>query len=230
MKTIFITGVNRGIGLEFCRQYLAQGWQVIGTCRNASNAMECQQLLDAYPKHMQLFELDVCNEQHLQGLKQTMQGVGIDVFINNAGVYGPKGVVLGDVEASDMAEVLQVNTIAPLMMVQTLLPSLVLRQGKIAIISSKMGSMGDNTSGGAYTYRASKAALNAIGLSLAQDLKDDDIAVAILHPGWVQTDMGGPNAWITTEQSVNEMIQQITRLDLSTTGAFINYDGQPLPW
>ncbi|GLP95226.1 SDR family oxidoreductase [Paraferrimonas sedimenticola] len=230
MKRVLITGANRGIGLEFVRRYLALGWEVIATSRHRNDDQPLAKLAKLHGKQLTWLTLEVTQAESRAALKAWMGEQPLDLFINNAGIYGPKRVELGEVDGEDMAQVLAVNSVAPLMMVQNLLPNLVKAKGKIAILSSKMGSMGDNNSGGAYAYRASKAAVNAVSLSLAKDLVDDDVTVVVLHPGWVKTDMGGPNAFCLPQDSVYGMIEQINATDLTNTGRFVDYCGNEIPW
>ncbi|QIZ77040.1 SDR family oxidoreductase [Ferrimonas lipolytica] len=228
-NTTLITGANRGIGLQFVQQLLAQGDTVIACCRNPEQAAELVQLGEQFPHHLELVGLDVSQPEQLHGLKAYLGDRIIDTLINNAGLYGPKGLHFGEVDSSGFNEVMQVNVLAPLLLVQTLSDNLA-RNSKIAILSSMMGSISDNQSGGAYLYRASKSAVNAIGKSLANDLAPRGVAVILLHPGWVQTEMGGPNALIDTQTSVEGMLKVIAALNLDNSGEFRNYDGRELGW
>ena len=167
----------------------------------------------------------------MQEFVQQLAGRPIDIFINNAGVYGPPNANFGAIDAHVWASVLQINSIAPLMLSQLLMPSL--RQGKdkkMLYLTSKMGSIDDNSVGGSYIYRSSKTALNSVVKSLAIDLAGEGFSAAVLHPGWVLTDMGGPNALIDTETSVTGMLKVIDNLDLQSSGSFFNYDGAIIPW
>ncbi|WP_298439890.1 SDR family oxidoreductase [uncultured Ferrimonas sp.] len=227
--TTLITGANRGIGLEFVRQLLNRGDQVIACCRNPEHATELSAIAAAHPHQLELVGLDVAQPQQLQGLQAYLGERRIDTLINNAGVYGPKGVAFGSLNSEGFDEVMNVNVLAPVLLVQALADNLG-RSSKVAILSSMMGSISDNQKGGAYFYRASKSAVNAIGKSLAQDLAPRGIAVMLLHPGWVQTEMGGPNALIDTHTSVSGMLQVIDALTIQTSGEFRNYDGRELAW
>ena len=226
-STILVTGANRGLGLEFCRQYLNNGDKVIAVHRSAPSP-ELEQLNNTAAGQLTILKADVTNATDLTNLAQQLQGASIDLLINNAGIHGTR-VAFGKAEEDDWLNVFRTNTIAPMMVVQHLRPSLA-PSAKIALLSSKMGSVADNTSGGSYTYRSSKAALNAVGKSLAIDLGKEGIAVAICHPGWVRTDMGGPNALIDTETSVNGLRLVIENLDLNNSGQFFNYDGTSISW
>ncbi|MET4710380.1 NAD(P)-dependent dehydrogenase (short-subunit alcohol dehydrogenase family) [Endozoicomonas sp. NE43] len=161
-------------------------------------------------------------------MKYTLQGQRIDLLINNAGMYGER-LSFGEVTEQEWMKVLRVNTVAPLLVVQELV-DLMADDGKVLLMTSKMGSIEDNTSGGSYIYRSSKAALNAVGKSLAHDLSGRGISVAICHPGWVQTDMGGPNALITTETSIHGLREVMEQLTVDTSGQFFSYDGSTISW
>jgi NAD(P)-dependent dehydrogenase (short-subunit alcohol dehydrogenase family) len=230
MSTVLITGTNRGIGLEFTKQYLARGDQVIATCRDVTAATELGRLQDSHG-NLELRQMDVANTESMQEFVRQLDGVPIDIFINNAGVYGPSNVSFGEVDAQAWASVLHVNSIAPLMLSQLLMPNLRLGvDKKMLYLTSKMGSIADNGGGGSYIYRSSKTALNSVVKSLAIDLAADGFSAAVLHPGWVLTDMGGPNALIDTKTSVGGMLQVIDGLDQSSSGSFFNYDGSIIPW
>lgn len=230
INTILITGANRGIGLGLTQHYVSLGFQVYATCREQATAKDLMTLAKA-SQNLSVLTCDVANEDSVNSLAQSLKSVQLDVFINNAGVYGPKGEHFGDVNAESWQDVLNVNTIAPLMLTQALHPNLKHSQlSKVALISSKMGSVTDNSYGRSYVYRSSKAALNAVGKSLAIDLATDNIAVTILHPGWVQTDMGGPDALISVDESVKGMTKIIEQLDEENTGKFFAFDGAEIPW
>tara|TARA_B100001094_G_scaffold295291_1_gene316532 strand:- start:12018 stop:12713 length:696 start_codon:yes stop_codon:yes gene_type:complete len=229
-QTILITGANRGLGLEFTRQYLEYQNQVIACCRDLNKALALHDLKEKYPHTLTLIQLDVTDTDAVHKLAQDLEHTELDLLINNAGVYGPKHKPLGALCAEDFEEVLKVNTIAPLILSQAFIPHLAQTQGKVAFITSRMGSITDNQSGGSYLYRASKAALNALGKSLALDLEADDIKVLIIHPGWVKTDMGGEHAWITPEQSISQMRKLIHSITLDQSGQFWHCDGSKLPW
>ena len=230
MTTVLITGTNRGIGLEFVQQFLARGDTVLATCRHPDSAPALQQL-QKENQHLQVLELDVASTESLQNFPQQLAADAIDIFINNAGVYGPRDASFGNVDGETWMSVLQVNSIAPILLTQLLIDKL--RAGidkKLLYVTSKMGSIDDNTGGGSYVYRSSKTALNAVVKSLAVDLAADGFKAAVLHPGWVLTDMGGPNALIDTETSVDGMMAVIDSLDIEQSGSFFNYDGSVIPW
>ncbi len=231
MATILITGANRGLGLAFCAQYAAEGWQVIATCRAPDAAAELQQLASHYA-NLSLVALNVEDFAQVSALAETLSAQPIDVLLNNAGVYGDeRGQGFGHLDYQAWSRVLTVNTLAPVKMTEAFLPHLQRGQHKLVVsISSLMGSMTDNTSGGSILYRSSKAALNAAMRSLSIELKAQGIGVLILHPGWVKTDMGGPNAPLDIPTSVSGMRAVIAHFTLQQTGQFLKYDGSVLPW
>jgi len=220
MKHVVITGANRGIGLELARHYQAEGWQVTGICRESSPELEgyAAQIVDG---------VDVTAEQGIGRLTAALQGQTIDLLINNAGLL--QDDVLGSLDMDSLRLQMEVNAFAPLRVCETLLPNMQ-AGSKIANITSRMGSIGDNDSGGRYGYRASKAAFNAFGRSLAIDLKEHGIAVAQLHPGFVKTRMVNFGGLLTTEQSVAGLVARIEDLNLENSGSFWHCNGEELPW
>ena len=218
MKTVLITGANRGIGLSLVKNYLAQGWQVHATYRSEKSS---QDLLELEGDNLTCHPLDVTDYQGLSEFANALPA--LDVLINNAGYYGPKGYGFGNTDIDEWRKVLEINTIAPLKLVEALFPNLQKGQlKKIACLSSKVGSMTENTSGGGYIYRSSKAALNSVVKSLSNDLSSQDFTVLALHPGWVQTEMGGPNALIDTQTSAAGLVEVIESADLSRSGEFLS--------
>jgi|TARA_B110000483_G_scaffold105088_1_gene128196 NAD(P)-dependent dehydrogenase (short-subunit alcohol dehydrogenase family) len=230
MATILITGTNRGIGLEFTKQCLTRGDRVIATCRDIEAADALMQLRSSHDE-LEVLKLDVSSTESMLEFVQQLADTPIDIFINNAGVYGPRNAHFGKVDGRLWASVLQINSVAPLILSQLLMPNL--RQGKdkkMLYLSSKMGSIDDNSGGGSYIYRSSKTALNSAIKSLAIDLAGEGFTAAVLHPGWVLTDMGGPNALIDTKTSVTGMLKVVEDLDPQTSGSFFNYDGSIIAW
>lgn len=227
-QTVFISGTSRGIGLEFVRQYLADGWRVIAACRAPERATALYALQQNHADRLRVIGLDTGDWVAVAGLRQTLADERIDVLINNAGVYGSGSQTLGRLDVAEWQHVFAINAIAPLKVIESLLP-LLAPQARIVSLTSLMGSMADNGSGGAYYYRASKAALNAAHTSLARDLAGRH-ACLVLHPGWVQTDMGGPGALISVRESVSGMRARIAALDHPNSGQFLRYDGKELPW
>jgi NAD(P)-dependent dehydrogenase (short-subunit alcohol dehydrogenase family) len=228
MSTVLITGTNRGIGLEFTKQYAEAGWQVLACCR-APESANTLKTLAAKHTNIQTFALDVANFDQIDALAQQLSDVAIDVLINNAGVYPSGG--LSTVEVEQWLNGFKVNSIAPLKMATAFTSHIAKSQSKkLVTLSSKMGSIDDNTSGGSYMYRSTKTAVNMVMKSLSIDLQPAGIAVATLHPGWVETDMGGSNALINTQTSVAGLRNVIDQLSLANTGRFIAYDGKEIPW
>lgn len=224
MKTAVITGANRGIGLALCHTYLKQGWRVIGLCRHVSDELK--------NSGAQIVEgIDVTNTETIgrlpQVLQKLLQDARIDLLINNAGIL--RQDTLGSLTNAEITEQFLVNALAPLKVTEALL-DLLAPAAKIAFITSRMGSIADNSSGGYYGYRMSKAALNAGAMSLARDLKARGIAIAILHPGFVQTAMVNFGGDITAEQSAQRLSQRIEELTLKNTGSFLHSNGESLPW
>jgi NAD(P)-dependent dehydrogenase (short-subunit alcohol dehydrogenase family) len=227
-----ITGANRGLGLEFVKQLSAQGWRVFACCRDPQQADNLNQLAQASAGKISVHPLVVEDSAQIQQLARQLQGQAIDLLINNAGMYtGGVSERFGQISTPDWLRVFQVNTIAPLKMAESFVAHVAQSQLKtIATITSKMGSIADNTSGGVYIYRSTKAALNMVMKSLALDVEPSGIKVALLHPGWVKTDMGGPNALITAQQSVAGMLQVILNLGWQDSGRFLAYDGTEIEW
>ncbi len=226
--TILITGTNRGIGLEFTQQYAADGWNVIACCREPKSAGALQVLANTY-KNIEIVTLDVADFVQIDAVALQLKDHKIDVLINNAGVYPESS--LGDVNYDDWASAFKINSMAPLKMAEAFMPHIVKsRLKKVATLSSKMGSIDDNSGGGSYIYRSSKTAVNMMMKSLAIDVKTNGVSVVTLHPGWVQTDMGGPNGLVTTQTSVTGLRKVIADLSLENSGKFIAYDGKEIAW
>ena len=225
---VLITGANRGLGLAFTKQYAADGWNVIACCRHPQSALDLQALAAAY-SNVKIYALDVADFTQIDALAVQLRDESIDVLINNAGVYPASS--FGDTNYDDWANGFKVNSMAPLKMAEAFVQHITRSQlKKIATLTSKMGSIDDNTSGESYSYRSSKCAVNMVMKSLSIDLKPYGISVVTLHPGWVQTDMGGSNALISAQTSVSGLRKVIADLNLGTTGQFIAYDGKPIPW
>ncbi len=228
VDTILITGANRGIGLGLVKNYLAHGAHVIATCRSPEKANALKSL-DSSP--LEIMRLDVTDQTSIEELLSKLNGRPIDVLINNAGIFGGHPQGLSDCSLADWAHVLKTNTIAPALLTAQLLPNLLAgRLKKIALITSEMGSIKKNSMGKYYMYRSSKAALNAVGRSMALDFERNSISVVMIHPGWVQTDMGGANATTTVDDSVNGIVARIDELELNRSGQFVNFRGEELPW
>jgi NAD(P)-dependent dehydrogenase (short-subunit alcohol dehydrogenase family) len=220
MATILVTGANRGIGLALCRRYVRRGDSIIGVCRQASPE------LAALGGRVEA-GVDVTSDADVAALAKRLGGTSIDVLILNAGIL--RGDDLEGFSFDDVRAQLEVNALAPLRVARALRP-LLPTGAKIAVITSRMGSIADNGSGGYYGYRMSKAALNAAAMSLARDLRVAGIAVAILHPGFVRTEMTSGQGNITADESARLLSERIDALTLETTGTFWHASGEVLPW
>ena len=220
MSTIVITGANRGIGLELARQFKQRGDQVVAACRKSSDELA---RLD-----VEVIEgVDVADDSSVSQLASSLENRTIDVLVNCAGILSDES--LGDLDFDRMRRQFEVNSLGPLRVTAALRGNL--GQGsKVAIVTSRMGSIEDNTSGGRYGYRMSKAAVNMAGRSLANDLKDDGVAVAILHPGFVRTEMTGHQGLIDPPESAAGLIARIDEVTLETTGTFWHTNGEVIPW
>ena len=216
MPTILITGANRGIGLEFARQYCHGGWNVIATVREPTDELGslCTQVET----------LDMLDLEAVAGFGERVDA--LDLLIANAGTYGPRSVT-GAEDAQGWSDTFSVNTIAPFLLAQAVLPQIRTSGGKLVAISTRMGSIEDNDSGGFIAYRSAKAALNMAWRSLAID---SGVTCAVLHPGWVKTRMGGASAPLEADASVAGMRQVIDALTPAQSGGFFGYDGSPIPW
>ncbi|MFK8013765.1 MAG: SDR family oxidoreductase [Marinicellaceae bacterium] len=219
MKTALITGANRGIGLELAKQLQVKDYQVIVACRESSpelEALNCQVETN----------FDVADEQSVKSLAQKLSSIQLDLLINNAGILD--SMSLDSLNYDSIRQQFEVNTLGPLRVTENFLPHLS-NGSKVAIITSRMGSIADS-SGGQYGYRVSKTAVNMVGSCLAHDLKDQGISVALLHPGYVRTGMTGNNGLINTDESANGLIQRIEQLNIDNTGGFWHTDGTELTW
>ena len=219
-STVLITGANRGVGLALARHYRAEGWAVIGVCREASHELAevAERLIEG---------IDVTREEDVARLAGELEGQHLALLINNAGLL--RDEALGEIDFDSIREQMEINAYAPLRVTEALLDNLG-EGSKVANITSRMGSIADNDSGGRYGYRASKAALNAFGKSLAVDLAPRGIAVIQLHPGYVQTRMVNFGGLITPEEAAAGIAERIAALTLSTSGTFWHSNGEPLPW
>ncbi len=227
-NTLLITGTSRGIGLEFTKQYAEDGWHVLACCRAPERALALQHLAKTHA-NIELINLDVADFAQIDAAAFQLKNHTIDVLINNAGVYPESS--LGDVDFNDWATAFKINSMAPLKMAEAFLPNIVKSQHKkIATLSSKMGSLDDNTSGGSYIYRSTKTAANMVMKSLALDVEQYGISVVTLHPGWVLTDMGGQNALINAQTSVSGLRKVISELSPENSGRFVAYNGQEIAW
>jgi len=226
MPTILITGANRGLGLEFARQYKEDGWNVLACCRNPEEGKELSKITS------NIYKLDVSNFEQIDKLASLLKGESIDVLINNAGISGNGSKnKFGSMNYDDWEKTMRINCMAPFKLSEALIENVEKSEEKtIVSITSKMGSIGDNELGRAYIYRSSKSALNMTMKSLSIDLKEKGIKIAVLHPGWVKTDMGGPNALIDVETSISGMKKVINNLTEDQSGKFFDYSGKEVDW
>ncbi len=227
MPSVLITGANRGLGLEFTRQYAADGWRVFAACRDPAGAKD----LAAVEGDVSAETLNVDDGPQVAALANKLSGQPIDVLINNAGIYGPKDLTRDNIDYDAWGQVFRINVMSPLAVSAAFAANVAQGgQKKIVTLSSIMGSIAENNSSGDFIYRSSKAAVNAVMKSLAGDLKSEGITVAVVHPGWVRTDMGGSEAAIEASESVTGMRAVIAGLKQSDSGRFFNYDGTEIPW
>lgn len=220
-KQVLITGANRGIGLAFSSQYAAAGYHVFAVCRAASPDLK------ALANVTVIENIDVTDSAAAAKISQVLGTTTLDILIQNAGILYRDN--LDDAPAADIAKQFEVNALAPLQLTLGLLKHLT-KGSKLGLITSRMGSLTDNGSGGYYGYRMSKAALNAAGVSLACDLKPQEIAVALLHPGFVQTDMVNNAGDISADEAAKRLRQRIEELSLTNSGTFWHSNGEVLPW
>ncbi|MEI9986794.1 MAG: SDR family oxidoreductase [Aliidongia sp.] len=227
MPSVLISGASRGLGLEFARQYAADGWQVHAACRDPANA----KALAALSGDVSVHKLEVTEKASLDALALAVKSLALDVLIANAGVSGPRGMTPELVDRDSWIETLAVNTIAPLALAGVLRRNLEKgKQRKVVALSSWLGSITANESGGLYVYRSAKAGLNAVWKSLAIDWREAGMICTVLHPGWVATDMGGASADLQPPESIAGMRKVIAGLTARESGRFFNYDGSELPW
>lgn len=229
MKTILITGANRGIGLELVRQYYSMDWRVIACCRDLAQSNELKKI-DEDNNRLIIRQLDIRKIDEIAALSRYLENQSIDILYNNAGIIGHT-TKFGELEQEGWLETLKVNTIGPILLIQALIHQLELGQLKIiANMSSSLASISSNSEGGYYQYRSSKTALNSVTKNLAIELKHKGFTVVAIDPGWVKTDMGGKNALITPEESVTGIRHVLNTLTQEDTGTFINYQGKKQPW
>jgi len=220
-KNILITGANRGIGYALSKNYAERGEKVFAVCRKSTPALEGLSGITV------IDDIDVTDDQKLDVLKNILDNIHLDVVINNAGIMTEE--IFGEIESKDLVQQFVVNAVAPLKLTQALRKNLS-TGSKVIFITSRMGSASDNTSGGYYGYRMSKSALNSAGVSLAQDLKPDNISVVMLHPGFVQTDLVGNQADISAAESAKNLIKRIGQLNIEHSGEFWHANGEQLSW
>ncbi len=225
-----ITGASRGLGREFTRQFLAEGWRILATCRDPSAAGELNDLAADANGQVAVFQLDVDDGASVAACRGSMGDVEIDVLLNNAGVIGARDAGLGNMDYDSFENTLRTNVTGPMRVTEAFIDCLLAgEQKKLVTISSRMGSIAE-TAPNAMIYRTSKAAVNMVVKCLALELASKGVIAAVLHPGWVQTDMGGPSAALTVEESVSSLRRVINGLSQDDNGSFLNYDGSPIPW
>ena len=246
MKTILVTGTNKGIGLEFARQYLNDGFKVIATCRNLSKLDGLDRLVNSFPDRISIYQMELLDEKSIESFSSKIKDIPIDIFINNAGLtfgysrnakLSNSGISLnklntfGYIKSENWLPIFKANCIAPLLLTQLLYRNFLLgKQKKIVFISSKPASITENTGGSMYMSRSSRSALNQVIKSLSVDLIKEGISVASISPGWVKTDSGGINALIDVHTSVTGIKKIINELTLENTGNFWDYNGELIPW
>ncbi len=231
MPSILITGANRGLGLEFVRQHLADGWQVYAACRDPESASELRRLAEASDAKLRIVAMDVTDPASVKAVAAELYGQAIDILLNNGGIGGPRGQTIGNIDYDAWAKVLDVNTMGPMRVSEAFVDHVARSDRKLIVtLTSGMGSLADNTSGGSIAYRSSKAAVNMVMRSLAIDLASSGITCVVVNPGWVQTDMGGANATLTPAESVRMLRRLIETLGPAQSGKFFNYDGREYAW
>jgi NAD(P)-dependent dehydrogenase (short-subunit alcohol dehydrogenase family) len=231
-RSVLVTGSNRGLGLEWVRQYAGLGWQVYATCRYPQQADELKKLADEF-SNIFIHRLDVTREDEIRQLATQLDDEPIDLLINNAGVYYERWGKdrLGVIDYSNWNETLAVNTLGPMRISEAFIDNIARSEKRLIItITSHMGSIADIGTPNDYAYRSSKSALNAAMKGLSLELADRDIGVMLLHPGWVRTRMGGDSAPLSAQESVSAMRQLVERFRPCQTGRFFRYDGSEIPW
>ncbi|MGK0270376.1 MAG: NAD(P)-dependent dehydrogenase (short-subunit alcohol dehydrogenase family) [Cocleimonas sp.] len=231
MPTLLITGANRGLGLELCKQFLQSDWKVIATCRNPESATRLSVLKDKYPELLSVHVLEVSNGDHINELKTQLGETLIDILFNNAGVYAAESAEFGSTDPVVWLDAFNVNVISPMKMMEVFVENVANSDKKImANMSSKMGSITEASTDGSIAYRSTKSALNMVIARVALDLKEKGIITLALHPGWVRTDMGGANADLSTEESATSLIKIMNNASSKDTGKFFDIDGSIIPW
>jgi NAD(P)-dependent dehydrogenase (short-subunit alcohol dehydrogenase family) len=231
MPTVLITGASRGLGLEFARQYAAEGWQIFAACRAPKAAKELQQIAAESGGRIRVLQMNVTDTASVRAAASALKGEAIDLLLNNAGVGGPPGQRIGSLDYPAWAKVLDANTLGPMRVVEAFLDNIAKSHLKqVVTITSGMGSLEDNTSGGSYAYRSSKAAVNMVMKSLSIDLAPRGITCVVMNPGWVRTDMGGSGGKLSPPESIKAMRSVIAALRPEDSGKFLNYTGKPYPW
>lgn len=224
MPTALIAGASRGIGLEFAHQYAADGWRVIGTCRDARGEARLR-AAGADPHR-----LDVSDAGQISALAASLAGTSIDVFVHNAGIYGPNASGVTAPDEHVFEEVMRVNVLAAMRTLAAIGPLVARASGRMAYITSAMGSIGQMSGTYGWVYRVSKAALNAAVKAASAELGAKGVTCVVLHPGWIRTDMGGAGATLSVESSVSGMRRVISKLQRADNGRFLDQNGAGIPW
>ena len=232
-RRLLVTGANRGLGLEFTRSWLAAGHRVFALARRPGDSPGLTDLIRRFPDHLHPVTCDVADDDSVTAAGTAVGALtdALDLILNGAGIIGSPGARLGALDFDEMRRVFETNSLGPLRVTRTFLP--LLRRGTRPVVvhlTSLMGSIADNGSGGAWAYRLSKAALNMASRNLSHELAPDGIPSVVLHPGWVQTDMGGPGAPLPVAEAVAALTRTIERLTPEESGAFLDRDGRHLPW
>jgi len=231
MPAVLITGASRGLGFELAKQYAVEGWRVIACCRKPENAIALKKLAPSARDMVSVVAMDVADNDTVRNAALTLKDVVVDILINSAGISGVPQQSTGKIDYASWARVLDVNTMGPLRVLEAFTDNLARSERRLVVtITSGMGSLADNTSGGSIAYRSSKAAVNMVMRSAAIDLAPRGITCVLINPGWVKTDMGGPDATLSPQQSVSAMRRLIETLGPNDSGKFYNYDGREYPW
>ena len=232
MSNVLITGSNRGLGLEWVRQYAEDGWRVYATCRHPAEANELQCLVEHY-EHVSVHRMDVTRSDEINAVAVELRMEPIDVLVSNAGVYLEKYASIGlhQIDYADWEYTFRVNTLGPVRIAEAFNKQLELsKKGLMAVVSTHMASIADISEPGDYYYRSTKAALNAAMEGITLELRQKNIGLLLLHPGWVFTRMGGAGTSLMPCESVHGMRELISRFRMDETGKFFRYDGVEMPW
>ncbi len=230
-RSVLVTGANRGLGLEFVRQYAQAGWKTYAACRLPKSAKELKALQDQQSDRITILSLDVTDAASVRTAAEKLRGDPVDLLLNNAGVGSPPAQKLGSLDYAAWTQVLEVNVLGPARMIEAFVENVAKgRDKRIVTVTSRMGSIADNSSGGSYAYRSSKAGVNAAMKSFSIDLAPRGITCVVVHPGWVRTDMGGAGGKLAPAESVKSLRALIDGLSLTHSGKFFNVDGEVLPW
>ena len=230
-RTVLVTGANRGLGLEFVRQYAGDGWKAWAACRSPKSAKELKALQTQHADGISILSLDVTDADSIRSAAAQLRGEPIDLLLNNAGVGSPPAQKIGSLDYAAWARVIDANVLGPARVIEAFVGNVAKGGGKrIVTLTSRMGSIADNSSGGSYAYRSSKAGVNAVMKSFSIDLAPRGITCVVVHPGWVRTDMGGANGKLAPAESVKALRALIASLKAKDTGKFFDYDGSELPW